>query len=64
MTNLYEFAMEVRDYSRIEKLNRLTNTETFWDDVRKMTKNVKSDHTIHRWEILANARYRMLTKEA
>lgn len=61
---LYDFAMEVRDYSKIEKLNKLTDPETFWDDVRRMTKNVKSDHAIHRWEVLANAKYRILVKEA
>ena len=59
----YEYAMERNDYRRIEKLNGLHNPETFWDDVRKLTKNVNSDHGIHRWEVLANCRYRELTKE-
>lgn len=63
MQSLYNFAMETRDYSKIKKLEKLTDVETFWDDVRRLTKNVKSEHAIRRWEILANARYRMLAKE-
>lgn len=59
--DLYEYAVEVRDYSKIEKLNKLTNPETFWDDARKLTKNVHSDHAIHRWQILAEVRYAILT---
>lgn len=61
MVNLYEYAWEVKDYGRIEKLEKLTNPDTFWDDVRKLTKNVKSDHAINRWEFLAEKRYDILT---
>ena len=53
----YLSAIEKRDYSKIDKLNRLTNKETFWDDVRKLTKYVTSDHAIHRWQCLAEQRY-------
>ena len=59
--NKYEWAMEKQDYGRIEKLERLTNTDTFWDDVRNLTRNIKSDHAIKRWQILAEGRYRELT---
>lgn len=52
-----EYAIEKADYSKIRKLNTLTNAETFWDDVRKFTKNVHSDHSIGRWEILAEKRW-------
>jgi hypothetical protein len=38
----YDRAIEKRDYAKIDKLNTLTNKETFWDDVRKFTKNVTS----------------------
>ena len=58
---LFDYAMEVRDYAKIEKLNALTNPETFWDDVRKLTKNVTSDHSIGRWQCLAEARYAIMT---
>lgn len=56
----YNFALEKHDYSRIDKLNQLTNKETFWDDVRKFTKNIRSDHSIGRWQCLAENRYREL----
>jgi hypothetical protein len=53
----YLSAIEKRDYSKIDKLNNLTNKETFWDDVRKLTKNVTSDHAIKRWQCLADQRW-------
>ncbi len=59
----YNYAMEKHDYSRIDKLNKLTNLETFWDDVRKLTKNITSDHSIKRYQILAENRYRELREQ-
>ena len=56
----YSWAMENRDIAKIDKLNKLINPITFWDDVRKLTRNVTSDHSIKRWQILAEARYREL----
>ena len=56
----YRFALEKRDYSKIDKLNNLVNKETFWEDVRKLTKNVVSDHAIGRWQHLAEIRFREL----
>ena len=47
---------------RIAKLKQLTNIKTFWNDVRKMTKHVTSDHAIHEWQILAELRYEELKK--
>ena len=55
-----ECGMERHDYSRIEKLNKLNNLDTFWDDVRKLTRNITSDHSIKRWQILSEIRYREL----
>lgn len=57
----YSYALEKRDVSRIDKLNTLTNVNTFYDDVRKITRNVKSDHAIKRWQCLADARFNELT---
>ena len=54
-------AIEGRDFARIDKLNKLNNPATFWDDVRKLTRNVTSDHTIHRWQCLAECRFAELT---
>ena len=56
-------AIEVRDISKIDKLNKLTNKETFWDDVRKLTKRVTSDHSIGRWQCLAEYRWSELNGE-
>ena len=57
----YEYCvMERNDIKKIDKLNKLNNKETFWDDVRKLTKNVTSDHSIHRWQCLAECRYNEL----
>ena len=53
----YNRAIEKRGYVKIDKLNTLTNKETFWDDVRKFTKNVTSCHSIGRWQCLAEYRW-------
>lgn len=53
----YAYAMNMRDYARIEKLNNLTDPKTFWNDVRKLTKSVYSDASIKRWQRLAEVRY-------
>lgn len=58
----YSYALEKRDISRINKLNALTNVNTFYGDVRKITRNVKSDHAIKRWQCLADARFNELTQ--
>lgn len=58
-----EWALERRDIPRIFKLNELTNKATFWNDVRKLTKNVHSCHAINRWQILAEGRFEELTKQ-
>ena len=36
----YSYAIEQRDISKIDKLNNLTRLDTFWEEVRKLTKNV------------------------
>lgn len=50
------------DIKIVEKLQKLTNTETFWDDVRKLTKRIHSDRYISRWQIYAEIRFNILTK--
>lgn len=57
-----EYVMEKQDYNKIKKLEGLHNVDTFWDDVRRLTKNVTSDHSLSRWQILAEARYGELTQ--
>ena len=42
---LEDYVIERNDYHKIKKLRTLNNVNTFWDDVRKLTKNVYSkDH--------------------
>lgn len=54
---------EYHDITRVKKLMSLTNIDTFWDDVRKLTRRVTSDHAIHHWQYLAELRFKMLTGE-
>ena len=49
--------IEKHDIKRIDKLERLTNPITFWNDVRKLVKNVQSARALHRWQCLADQRY-------
>lgn len=57
------FIVEYHDIGRIAKLKHLTDPKTFWGDVRKLVKNVKSDRAIHRWQCLAEQRYDELLNE-
>ena len=60
----YSYAIERHDFSKIDKLNNLENLDSFWDDVRKLTRNVNSDHSIGRWKCLADVRFNELRHEA
>lgn len=53
-------ALYQSDISKIEKLNKLNNINTFWDDVRRLTKKIYSDFSISRWQCLAEMRYEEL----
>ena len=39
-----------------EKLNRLTDLSTFWNDVRKLTAKIRSDKSLSMWQALASIR--------
>lgn len=39
-----------------EKLNALTDVETFWEDVRKLTAKIRSDKSLSIWKSLAEIR--------
>lgn len=56
----YRYAWTATEMKRIDKLNKLTNPETFWDDVRRLVKNVNSDKAIKNWQCLAEVRYNEL----
>ena len=53
----YNRAIENADIRKIDKLNTLTDVNSFWDDVAKFTKNIHSDHSLGRWECLAEYRF-------
>lgn len=57
-------ALEYHDINRIKKLNALHDPETFFDDVRKLTRYIKSDHSIGRWQTLAENRFNELIEKA
>lgn len=57
-----EYIMERRDIGRITKLNTLISANTFWADVKKLTKRLDSDHALGRWQMLAEIRYEELKK--
>lgn len=60
----YKFALSKNDIKIIDRINVLTNAETFWDDVRKLSKNVYSDKSIRRWECLSEMRYKELVGDS
>lgn len=53
-------AIEYHDINKIKKLNTLKNASTFWDDVRRFTKYVTSGHSLERWQVLAENRFKEL----
>lgn len=61
MTDMY--AIENHDLSKIEKLNNITELRTYWESVRKLTRTAKSEHTLSRWQCLAEIRYEELKVE-
>lgn len=63
MSKLWNCVCENADIKKIEKLVKLTNPATFWDDVRNLTKNVKSDHSVKRWQILTEIRFGEINAE-
>lgn len=54
----YSRAIEKRDFNKIDKLylileDKTTTKENYWDRVRKFTKGITSDHSLSRWQCLA-----------
>lgn len=54
----YSPAIENRDFGKIEKIYNIledetTNKNNYYDRIRKLTKKVTSDHSIGRWQCLA-----------
>lgn len=54
----YSRAIEKRDFNKIDKLylileDKTTTKENYWDRVRNFTKWITSDHSLSRWQCLA-----------
>lgn len=55
----YRTVWEVADYKKIDKIicgidSGKINKSNLFDEVRKFTKNVTSDHSIGRWQSIAD----------
>lgn len=48
--------MTMSDYKKIDKLMTIKTLDNFWNNVRKFTKKVYSDHAISSWQCLAEMR--------
>ena len=59
---LYNYAIERRDYARIDKLNTINKSGEVFENVRKWSRNA-GDHARGRWQILAEARYDELKEQ-
>ncbi|MGL5433779.1 MAG: hypothetical protein ACRDBO_00080 [Lachnospiraceae bacterium] len=61
----YQLIRESADRKKIDKIadgieaGKITK-ENFWDSIRKFTKNVYSDHSIGRWQIISEWFYEQL----
>lgn len=56
----YSYAVEKRDIARIDKLNGIVVLNNYWDVIRGLTRSIKTDHALKRWQILAEVRYNEL----
>lgn len=50
-------SMTKREKSIAEKLNKLTDINTFWNDVRNMTMKVTTTAACRDWEFMSEQRY-------
>lgn len=55
------YAMTKYEYKVIDKLNTLTNPATFFQDVRRFTRQITTDHNIKTWEKFSEIRYAEIT---
>jgi hypothetical protein len=67
--HLYRRCFDRHDYGRVDKiiavfLSGKMTKENYWDCIRKLTKNVTSDHSLHSWQCLAECAENQLFEEA
>jgi hypothetical protein len=56
--SLYRICFNNQERLRADKIinlfsSRVLNKENYWDNIRKLTKNVYSDHALSSWQCLA-----------
>lgn len=62
---IYGMAIEKRDFNKMDKIiNGIEKgeikKENFYEEIRKLTKNVYSDHSIGRWQCISEYVYKLL----
>jgi len=65
---MYSRAIENRDFNKIDKMIKgielgMINKENFWDSIRKFTKKNYSDHSLSRWQCLAESLYNLMQEK-
>lgn len=56
-----DYTMTKYECHVIDKLNTLTNPATFFQDVRRFTRQITTDHNIKIWERFSEIRYAEIT---
>jgi len=64
-TMAYKRVIENSDVSKIDKILKGISTgkitkDNFWNSIKKLTKNICSDHSLNRWEIIGEWFYEQL----
>lgn len=60
---MYKWCENKADQRKVKKIINASfemNQENFWEIIKKMTRNVRSDHSIKRWQIFAEMAERIL----
>ena len=61
--DIYKYAYNKTEEKIIKKLNSLNNPETFFNDVRRFTRQITTDHNIKTWERFSEIRYNEITEK-
>lgn len=59
-----DYAITKYECHVIDKLNSLNNPATFFQDVRRFTRQITTDHNINIWQRFAEIRYNEITGKA
>lgn len=59
-----DYAITKYECHVIDKLNTLNNPATFFQDVRRFTRQITTDHNIRTWERFSEIRYNEITEKS